>query len=31
VHSAARRSTGTASTPPSIVSSPGAWVLKWRT
>jgi GntR family transcriptional regulator len=31
VRSAARSTRGTASTPPRIVSGPGAWVLKWRT
>jgi DNA-binding transcriptional regulator YhcF (GntR family) len=30
VRSAGRKSRGTAATPPSIVSGPGAWVLKWR-
>src|SRR5918999_1559581 len=29
--SAARRTRSTAAEPPSIVSTPGAWVLKWRT
>ena len=30
IQSAGRRSRGTASSPPRIVSGPGAWVLKWR-
>ena len=31
IHSATRRSRGTAASPPHVVSGPGAWVLKWRT
>ena len=30
IHSAGRRSHGTAANPPHVVSGPGAWVLKWR-
>ena len=31
LQAAGRRSRGTAANPPSVVSGPGAWVLKWRT
>jgi DNA-binding transcriptional regulator YhcF (GntR family) len=31
IASAGRRSRGTAASPPSIVSGPGSWVLRWRT
>ena len=30
IRTAGRRSRGTAVNPPSVVSGPGAWVLKWR-
>ena len=30
IRTAGRRSRGTAENPPSVVSGPGAWVLKWR-
>jgi GntR family transcriptional regulator len=30
VQTAGRRSRGTAANPPTVVSGPGAWVLKWR-
>jgi DNA-binding transcriptional MocR family regulator len=30
IQTAGRRSRGTAANPPSVVSGPGAWVLKWR-
>ena len=30
IQTAGRRSSGTAATPPRVVSAPGAWVLKWR-
>jgi hypothetical protein len=30
VQAAGRRSRGTPTSPPSVVSGPGAWVLRWR-
>jgi DNA-binding transcriptional regulator YhcF (GntR family) len=30
IQAAGRRSRGTAANPPSVISGPGAWVLKWR-
>jgi DNA-binding transcriptional regulator YhcF (GntR family) len=31
LHTAGRRTRGTASSPPHVVSGPGSWVLRWRT